>query len=173
MFDLTKIWLILWRDDWTDESLVNQLSAAMSVLTTLGTERGLAHITEVASYLFTIWIFKAFSGCPSRWWIIFGFQRTTSAVQCSAMQCRIRSQWINCAVLTMIFRSLYFSMQQNFSLFQLTKFMALGVALKKKGIILEFFSNFLPLLGNPRSKNNLRLFCSLDPLEFFWFSPKS
>jgi len=35
------------KDDWTDESLVNQLSAAMSVLTTLGTERGLAHITEV------------------------------------------------------------------------------------------------------------------------------
>ena len=35
------------RDEWTDESLVDQLSGAMSVLTSLARERGLAHTTEV------------------------------------------------------------------------------------------------------------------------------
>merc|ERR1712018_1089524 len=40
--------------DWTrmsisDEHLLDQLSAAMSLLTTLGTERGLAHTTEILS----------------------------------------------------------------------------------------------------------------------------
>ena len=35
------------RDEWTDESLVDQLSGAMSVLTTLARNRGLAHTTEV------------------------------------------------------------------------------------------------------------------------------
>jgi len=35
------------KDEWTDESLVDQLSGAMSVLTTLARNRRLAHTTEV------------------------------------------------------------------------------------------------------------------------------
>ena len=38
---------ILLRDEWTNTTLVDQLFGAMSILSRIGKERGLAHTTEV------------------------------------------------------------------------------------------------------------------------------
>ena len=40
--------LLFPRDGWTDVSLVEKLSHAMRIFTTLGKDRGLIHTTEVA-----------------------------------------------------------------------------------------------------------------------------
>ena len=53
--------IFLLRDDWTNITLVEQLSGAMSILSTIGKERGLLHTTEVAfPKYFTIYLFQNF-----------------------------------------------------------------------------------------------------------------
>ena len=42
------IFIVLLRDEWTNRTLVDQLSEAMSVLSEMSQERGLLHTTEVA-----------------------------------------------------------------------------------------------------------------------------
>ena len=42
-----NILIILLRDEWTNITLVEQISGAMSILSTIGKERGLSHTTEV------------------------------------------------------------------------------------------------------------------------------
>ena len=56
-----KYGIFLLRDDWTNITLVEQLSGAMSILSTIGKERGLLHTTEVAfPKYFTIYLFQNF-----------------------------------------------------------------------------------------------------------------
>ena len=42
-----NILIILLRDEWTNITLVEQISEAMSILSTIGKERRLSHTTEV------------------------------------------------------------------------------------------------------------------------------
>ena len=53
-FTLCHEGLIVVRDGWTNVSLVEQLSDAMRILTTIAKDRGLAHTTEVALSSFSI-----------------------------------------------------------------------------------------------------------------------